>query len=295
MARASHDRPAVLANPHAERVRRVRGLAGRSRRIRTGLLLVEGPQAVRELLAFRPGEVRDVYLSEAAAAHHPDIARAAAAATRFVHPVTDEVAAALSAQAQGVVAVAGRGAIRAPAAPAERPLVVLLPRSQDPGNVGTIVRTADAMGASAVLLGEGSAEAGSPKVIRSSAGSVFHLPIAQGVDFEDAAGGLRAEGARVLGAAGEGDVDLADLLEDGRVLRGPHAWAFGNEAHGLSAAERAACDALVRIPMPGHAESLNVAQAAAMCLFASALARSRPHGAGRAGTGAEPNRSRESA
>lgn len=271
----STERPSILDNPHADRVKRVAGLAGRSARSRSGLMLVEGPQAVRELVVHRGGQVRDVYLTPRASAQHPDIVGAAEAVTRWVHEVTEEVARAMSSDAQGVLAVAREQAV---ADGAPRPgggPVVVLARAQDPGNAGTIIRTADAMGASRVVLTPGSVDVRNPKVVRASAGSVFHLPVATGVELPALVDSLHEGGTVVMGTSGQdGSLDLTDLLDE-VVLRGdgaltvPHAWVFGNEAQGLDPEEEDACDVLVRIPMSGPAESLNVSSAAAMCLFAS--------------------------
>ncbi len=276
------ERPSPLDNPHAERVRRVAGLAGRSARIRSGRILVEGPQAVRELVRHRAAHLVDVYLTEEAVARYPEIDREARAVTPWVHAVSEDVARAMSTEAQGVVAVAEADAIGGdPVSPASRApsSIVVLAQSQDPGNAGTIIRTADAMGARGVLVTAGSVDVRSPKVIRSSAGSVFHLPVLTGVDAAQAVDRLHGAGVRVLGTSGaDGSVDLADLLAAGlggedAVLAGPHAWVMGNEARGLSDAQEALCDLLVRIPMTGRAESLNVASAAAICLFASQTVR----------------------
>ncbi len=271
----------MLANPRADRVRRTAALSGRSARSRAGRILVEGPQAIRELLAHRASAVEDVYVSKAAADAHPDVLALARKATRFVHLTTTEVAEALSPDSQGIVAVADDTAIvRELGAIPVGSTLVLLAQGRDPGNVGTIIRTADAMGAAALLTVSGTVDVASPKVIRSTAGSVFHLPIVPLPTYEAAAATIHEAGGLVLGTSGGlGTLDLVDLLEESRAGAGPlagtHAWALGNEAKGLSAAELDACDALVSIPMTGGAESLNVASAAAMCLFASQTARTR--------------------
>ncbi|MGO3797350.1 MAG: TrmH family RNA methyltransferase [Pauljensenia sp.] len=256
-------------------MRRVAGLAGRSARSRSGLMLVDGPQAVRELVTHRGEHVRDVYLSGHAAQQHPDILEAARASTRWVHEVTDEVARAMSPDAQGVIAVArseavGDGTPRAGGGP-----VVVLARAQDPGNAGTIIRTADAMGASRVVLTRDSVDVRNPKVLRASAGSVFHLPVATGVELGSLVEDVHEGGSVVMGTSGaDGSLELSDLLAEAMrlgegALTVSHAWVLGNEAQGLSPLEEDACDVLVRIPMTGQAESLNVSSAAAMCLFAS--------------------------
>lgn len=310
----------TLTNPQADRVRAVHGLGQRAARRRSGQYLVEGPQAVRELVRWSPERVRDVYLTPDAAARYPEIVTDSAAL--FRHVGTPEVLAAMSADAQGVLAVATvpgaepaqgseRGSstqgpehgpsTRAPGrgpstpAPARGPLtaealpgllatgprlIALLARVRDPGNLGTVIRVADAAGADAVVIAGDAVEVTNPKVVRSTAGSLFHLPVVHGLPVEDAVRALRAAGSQVLAADGAGTLDLDDLqdaaaLGDDRGpvdLRRPTAWLFGNEAWGLPAEDRDLADAVVRVPLRGHAESLNLATAAAVCLYASSRA-----------------------
>ena len=273
------ERLPILDNPRADRVRRVSGLVGRSARSRSGLMLVEGPQAVRELVRFSPGAVRDVYVRQDAWDTHADVVDAAVRATRWVHPVTDEVSAALSRDSQGICAVASLGAVsRELPPPSEGETLVVLAQGRDPGNVGTIIRTADAFGASGVIAVAGTVEVTSPKVVRASAGSVFHIPVCVASSFEDARALVHGRSAALLGTSGgAGSVDMAAMLVQGVTGRSrlsqSHAWVFGNEAKGLSGADMRACDSLVSIPMTGDAESLNVASAAATCLFASQTVR----------------------
>ena len=275
----SAERLTVLDNPRADRVRRVSGLVGRSARSRSGLMLVEGPQAVRELARFRPGAVRDVYVREDAWVTHADIVEAAQRATRWVHPVTAEVSVALSRDSQGVCAVASADAVsRELPEPSVGETLVVLAQGRDPGNVGTIIRTADAFGAVGVITVSGTVEATSPKVVRASAGSVFHIPVCIVPSFEEAHALIHRRSAALLGTSGgAGSLDLSQMLAQavsGRSrLSQSHAWVFGNEAKGLSGAEMRLCDALVSIPMTGDAESLNVASAATACLFASQTVR----------------------
>lgn len=274
------ERPSIFDNPRADRVKKVAALAGRSARSKQGKILVEGPQAVRELVRYRSSFVEDVYYTALAAQTHPDVIEDARRACRWVHEVTDEVCEVLSRDSQGICAVARAGAIQS-----ELPeihagdCVVVLAQGRDPGNAGTIMRTADAMGARAILAVKGSVEASNPKVIRSSAGSVFHLPIVSLSSFDEACQCLRDQHCVILGTSGaQGAYSLSELMSQAALegrgwLVESHAWVFGNEAQGMSDEEMAACDALVMIPMSGQAESLNVASAAAMCLFASQNAR----------------------
>ena len=266
----------MLDNPRSERIKRVAALSGRSARKKTGNILVEGPGAVRELLDFRAKNVRDVYFTQDAAERHSDLFERATQCVSWVHTVSPDVSAKISHESQGIAAVSGVDAIRGNGIQIDPPgsaFWVLLPEIQDPGNLGTLIRTADAMGARGVFLGRGTCDVSSPKVIRSSAGSVFHLPITSG-DFLEEAARLRAMGVALLGTSLQSrSVPLSDMLTDTKSpLRVHHAWVFGNEARGLDPAEAAVCDRLVHISMAGRAESLKVSSAAAMCMFASSLA-----------------------
>ncbi|UJP41714.1 TrmH family RNA methyltransferase [Cellulomonas palmilytica] len=253
-------------------------------RERHGRFVVEGPQAVRE--AVSPAgrvHVRDLYLTSAAARRYDEIV--AAAAQRGVRTTLGDeaVLTAMSPDAQGVVAVAdllepGLDAVLA----AEPRLVALLAQVRDPGNAGTVIRAADAAGAGGVLLSAASVDVHNPKVVRSTAGSLFHLPVGHGVATSDAVAALRRAGLTVLAADGAGEHDLDDLLDVAGAapagvpdLAAPTAWLFGNEAWGLPDAERALADAVVRVPLHGRAESLNLATAATVCLYASARAQRR--------------------
>jgi TrmH family RNA methyltransferase len=151
-------------------------------------------------------------------------------------------------------------------------LVAVLAHVRDPGNAGTVLRCADAAGAEAVVFTDASVDVYNPKAVRASAGSLFHLPVAVGVPVERAVTGLKTAGARVLAADGAGDRDL-DAEIDAGAMGSPTAWIFGNEAWGLPEGTRGLADAVVRVPLHGRAESLNLATAAAVCLYASARAQ----------------------
>lgn len=151
-------------------------------------------------------------------------------------------------------------------------LVAVLAHVRDPGNAGTVLRCADAAGADAVVLTDASVDLYNPKAVRASVGSLFHLPVAVGVPVERAVAGLQDAGVRILAADGAGDRDLDDELDRG-TMGGPTAWVFGNEAWGLPEETRALADAVVSVPIHGKAESLNLATAAAVCLYASARAQ----------------------
>lgn len=270
-----------LTNPRAERVKAVRALSGRSVRQRTGRFLVEGPQAVREAVRF--AAVRDVYLTAAAAERYDEIVESARDRGLHVHLASDDVVAAMSPDAQGVVAVADQAAPTLADVLATRPtLVAVLSNVRDPENAGTVIRAADAAGADAVVLTAESVDLFNPKTVRATAGSLFHLPVVTGVALATVTGTFRAAGLAVLAADGTGEHDLDDLLDvvgrsggTGRLpdLARPTAWLFGNESWGLAPQDRELADAVVRVPLRGEAESLNLATAATVCLYASARAQ----------------------
>ena len=196
------------------------------------------------------------------------------AAHLWVHEVTPEVLAAMAETdaPQGVLAVVDTAAPALEDVLAAGPrLLVLLTHVRDPGNAGTVIRGADAAGADAVLVSAASVDVESPKVVRSTAGSLFHLPVVTGLDVAATLAALAAHGIRTCAADGAGTTLLPDAD-----LTGPHCWVMGNEAWGLDEEVRAACDDVVRVPIHGRAESLNLAMAATVCLYASAGQR---HGA----------------
>lgn len=269
---AGPDLAITLSNVGADRIKQVRALAGRSARLRAHRFVVEGPQGVREAVRFAAPAVLDVYLTSAANVRSPEIASEALAAGLRVHGCSPEVAEAMSGDAQGVLAVVGLEWAEGAAIATSPRLVAILADARDPGNAGTVIRAADAAGADAVIIAGESVEATNPKVLRSSAGSYFHLPVIEGVTLEQAVTSARAAGLRILATDGSGDAVLGSGPASGPDLTEPTAWVFGNEARGLSRQDLALADSIVRIPMYGRAESLNLGAAATLCLFASAAA-----------------------
>ena len=267
---------ATLSNPRAERVKAVRALSTRAVRQRSGRFVVEGPQAVRE--AVLAADVHDVYVTLESAQRYPEIVVAAQDRDIAVHVGTAEVLDAMSPDGQQVVAVASLVAHALDELTSPR-LVAVLVHVRDPGNAGTVVRAADAAGADAVVLTSESVDVHNPKVVRATAGSLFHLPVVTGADLATTVADLRSAGLLVLAADGTGTHDLDDLLDVAGAapegvpdLARPTAWLFGNEAWGLRDEDRVLADAVVRVPIRGRAESLNLATAATVCLYASARA-----------------------
>ncbi len=259
-----------LLTERSARVAAARKLTRRGGRDDAGAFLAEGRQAVSEALATAPEDVREVFVTEAAAAAHRDLLAGAPVPVRLV---TEKAAAGLSETVtpQGLVAVCALRDVPAGRLVADPPsLAVGLAGLADPGNAGTVLRTADACGAGAVVFGAGSADPYGGKAVRSSAGSLFHVDVVRGAPLGPLVAELRGAGVTVLAADGGGDAALDGL---GAALAGPVLWLFGNEARGVPPELAAAADARVRIPMRGRAESLNLAAAAAICLYATQLAQ----------------------
>ncbi|MGY1720713.1 TrmH family RNA methyltransferase [Blastococcus sp. SYSU DS0552] len=261
-----------LLTERSARIAAARKLTRRAGRDAAGLFLAEGRQAVAEALAH-PAGVREVFATEAAAEGHAELLATAPVPVRLV---TEKAAAGLSETVtpQGLVAVCALRDVPAAALTTAPPqLAVALAELADPGNAGTVLRTADACGAGAVVFGAGSADPYGGKAVRSSAGSLFHVDVVRGAPLGELLPAVRGAGVTVLAADGGGEAELPELVADGR-LGGPVLWLFGNEARGVPAALAELADARVRIPMRGRAESLNLAAAAAICLYTTQLAQS---------------------
>jgi TrmH family RNA methyltransferase len=267
-----------LFTERTPRVAAARRLTKRSRRDAERRFLAEGPQAVREALTTSPGEpgaAEALFGTPAALERHADLAQRAVHLGVPVSLVDDHGMAGLSetVSPQGLVAVCTFLDLTLDSVLAARPrLIAVLAEIQDPGNAGTVLRTADAAGAGAVVFCHGSVDPYNGKCVRSSAGSLFHPPVVRGGAPADVVGALREAGLRVLAADGAGECDLDRFADDGS-LAAPTAWLFGNEARGLPDELAALADARVAIPIYGRAESLNLAAAAAVCLYASARAQ----------------------
>jgi RNA methyltransferase, TrmH family len=196
-----------------------------------------------------------------------DLAALAAEAGVPVSAVTERAAAGLSETVtpQGVVAVCDLVDVPLADALSGTPrLVAVLAGVADPGNAGTVIRVADAVGADAVVLAGHTVDPHNGKCVRASTGSLFHLPIAR-ASVADTLDACRAAGLRTVAADGH----AADDLTDAPGLGEPTAWVFGSEAHGLPDDVVASLDHALRVPIYGEAESLNLATAASVCLYAT--------------------------
>ena len=273
---ASTERSPDLLTSRSGRVKAARRLARRASRAEDRLFLAEGPQAVREALGA-PAPVREVFATRSGTAAHPELREAADLDGAPWQLIDDHAMASLTGTVhpQGVVAVCGFLDVPLPDVLSPRPsLLAICAEIRDPGNAGTVIRCADAAGADGVLLTGASVDAYNGKTVRASAGSLFHVPLVVGLETAPVLEEVRRGGLTVLAADGGGELDLDDAIDAG-LLAGPTAWLFGNEAHGLPAEPAALADHRVRIPIHGRAESLNLATAAAVCLYASARAQRR--------------------
>ena len=232
-------------------------------RRRAARFLAEGPNLVEA--ALRRDLVIEVFVTEAALSRFEPMLGDVS-----VHVVTERAAKALSDTVTpvGLVAVCEVPSTRLSDVLADRPkLVAVAAGISEPGNAGTLIRVADAMGADAVVLAGHSVDPYNGKCLRASAGSIFAIPVVSESDAATAVCTLCDAGLRVRATTVDGETSLDDAD-----LSGPTAWLFGPESHGLPAELAEMAEERVRIPMSGSAESLNVAAAAAICLYQSAKA-----------------------
>ena len=237
------------------------------------MFLLEGPQAVAEALTYRPQLLVELYGTPTALERYADIADTAVDAGVDVEFVTEQVLESMAdtVTPQGIVAVCHQFPTAIKDIFAEQPrLLVVLEEVRDPGNLGTIIRAADAAGADAVILTGRSVDLYNPKVVRSTTGSLFHLPIAVGADLDAVLARCREANIQSIAADVKG-IDLLGFREGGGLNR-PTAWVFGNEAHGLPDEALENVDLALSVPIYGNAESLNLATAASVCLYESAFA-----------------------
>jgi RNA methyltransferase, TrmH family len=261
------DQPLTAGNA---RIKDARKLSRRSVRAERRLFLADGPKAVEGALGA--GCVVEVFATRPALEEYAVLVAGAGRLSvvddRALASLSDSVSPAGIVAVCSFVDIALAGALEA--AHGDRGLLVICADVRDPGNAGTLLRTADAMGADAVVLAGHSVDAYNPKTVRASVGSLFHLPVAIEPDAASAVWAARQAGLTVVAADGAGELALDAA---GEVLAGPTAWLFGNEAWGLPPELAGLADHRVRIPIRGRAESLNLATAAAICLYETARCR----------------------
>jgi TrmH family RNA methyltransferase len=267
----------VITSVRAAPVVAARALHRHRDRAETGRFLAEGPRPVTEALAEHR-RARDVvvelFCTEGADVRHPGIVAAAQELGVPTYVVNDRVAAVLAETRtpQGVVAVCTQPVVSLSAVLASTPrLLAVLVDVADPGNAGTVIRVADAAGADAVLFAGTTVDPYNGKCVRASAGSVFHLPVVAGLDVAALTTALKDAGIATVAADARADLDIDDAARQGLFDR-PIAWLFGHEVRGLTGATDGtgiSADHAVRVPIYGRAESLNLATAAAICLYAA--------------------------
>lgn len=277
----------ILDNPKSDRVRRLAELLRPKGRDRAGRFLVEGPQAVREAVACHPEAVRDLYV---AAVEEPDSyavtdptleaiveSSQQAPSPIYVHLMTEETLARVSRDAQGILAVVDTQCLADAAETARREgtarFVAAFWQVRDPGNAGAVIRAADAAGCDAVVLVDDCVDPTNPKVVRATAGSLFHLPVLH-MDADGFLAWASRLGLDVIAADVHGLPDLKPRPLPGMLadpaFSGPKAVLFGNEARGLPDTLLRRSTHVATIPLYGKAESLNLATSAAVMLMAFA-------------------------
>jgi TrmH family RNA methyltransferase len=264
----------MYATASATRLKAARRLTKRALRQRERAFLAEGPQAVSEALASG-ARVSGLFVTAPAQARHAGLVGKAADAGIDVQVISGEAMSELAQTVtpQGLLAVCDFVDVpleEVTAVPLR--LVALLANVRDPGNAGTVLRAADAAGADAVVFADASVDPYNGKCVRASAGSLFHLPVVAGARLDAAVAALRRAGVRVVAADGRAGAALDDPGTRER-LAAPTAWMFGNEAWGLPAGLLDLADESMAVPIYGRAESLNLATAAAVCMYASAAAQ----------------------
>jgi RNA methyltransferase, TrmH family len=262
----------TYAGAHSPRLKAARRLAKRAFRDKERAFLAEGPQAVAEAHAYH-ATITDLFVTAQARSRHSDLVDAIASTQVPVHLVNEAIMGELAQTVtpQGLLAVCHFVDVPlAQAITARSRLITILANVRDPGNAGTVLRTADAAGADAVIFADASVDPYNGKCVRASAGSLFHLPVTVGANLKDVISTARDNGLTVLAADG----NTGHSLEDTNLTR-PTAWMFGNEAWGLPKELLEQADEAVAVPIYGKAESLNLATAAAVCLYASARAHTR--------------------
>jgi TrmH family RNA methyltransferase len=262
----------LIQDPSQAEIKGVAKLTKKEARSETGLFLLEGPQGLKEALE-RPKLIEKLFATESFEEKYPDLISRARDSRVSVNLVSDSVLKELSdtTTPQGVVAVCQQFHVSLDDVIASKPtLVAFLAQIRDPGNAGTVLRAADAAGADAVIFSKGSVDIYNPKVVRSTTGSMFHLPFVIEAEIQSSIEKFKQAGLSVLAADVAGDslstIPSTDLAK-------PTMWLFGNEAWGLEPEVSALADKLVQVPIFGAAESLNLATAASVCMYASAFAQ----------------------
>jgi len=246
-----------LHSPHVVRVKAL--LSSKKDRQEQSLFIAEGLQGVREALKTREA-IETLYLTQGGS----ERLSKAGLDLSFVNlvAISEKVAQAMSdaITSQGIIAICRipNNDLEVQVAKISNKHLIYLNEIQDPGNAGTILRSADAMAIGAVITSPGSVDFYSPKVVRSTSGSLWHIPLLQGISLDQLRTELPNHKCYLLTGIGEQDINTLDFST-------PAIWIFGNEARGVQQEISGATK--VSIPMPGNAESLNLAAAASIVMY----------------------------
>jgi len=260
-------RETIVTSPQNAKAKRWASLQHKKYRDRHGAFLAEGAHLVRE--ALESGEKVEAIVYDDGRGWPAELDRGLAAAAGEIVRASEEVMAKCAAtdSPPPVFAVVRKRPADPDALFRPGALVIVLDGLRDPGNVGTIIRSADAAGADAVVVGRRSADPFSPKAVRATMGSLFHLPVLEG-DLAQLLSEAKARGFRLIGSSPRAQRTCYECDWSGGI------WLLlGNESEGLSPQAAALLDECVRIPMRGRAESLNAAMAATVLLFEAMRAR----------------------
>lgn len=259
------DGPLVLRNQRVQRLRRL--LDRRSVRDSEGRFVLEGAKLLEEALDAGAA-VEAVFAAEGTSEPVLARARSAGAALFVLAPgVAERVGDTMT--PQPVFAIAAHVDVPLEAVTERSGLIVVAVDVRDPGNAGTLMRSAEASGAAGVVFCEGSVDVYNPKTVRASAGALFHVPVVAGGDAVAVLDHLGSVGVRRFATAAAGGEPYTAVDLSGRA-----AVVLGNEAHGLPATVSSHVDGTVTIPMAGRSESLNVGMAATVLCFEAARQRS---------------------
>lgn len=281
----------ILDNPKSQRIKRIAELHAAKARKKYEKTLIEAPQAVREALTYLPESIQDVYYcTESMSAHSVErvqgLVAQAISQRIYVHEVSARVMQAISTDAQGIIAVASTQNMHYTLAQFKayadqhqsrmQGYCAALWQIRDPGNAGTVIRSADAAGCDAVLFIDECVDPTSPKVIRATAGSFAHIPLVHASMSELIEYCKQSQTALYAADVYGTDTNPAMMLNtalEQSMLASEIMLLFGNEARGLPASTLQACDRVITIPMYGNAESMNLASSAAILLHSIAMAR----------------------
>lgn len=263
----------MIDNEKSGRIKKIASLNRKKSRNEAGLFLVEGPLAVRELIDYKAQSVKEIFI-DAESPGFLEIERRADELGIPINYATSKVLSMMSdtVNPQGIVAVSKieettLSEMLETGELAKAKLVAILHEVRDPGNAGAVIRAADAAGADAVFLTGNSIDPYNPKVVRSTTGSLFHLPVVSGITLEGTVSVLKKAGLKVIAA----DVNGQEMTGEEHALQDKIAWIFGNESQGLTQEERSHADQVLKLPIFGKAESLNLATAASVFLYTTAF------------------------